>query len=626
LDRTEPDVYVGGIVGDTSYTKSIIKQSYNAGNISVIMDAKGSYIGGIVGCEPHLVEDCYNTGNVFATTFAGEAADAWVGGIVGYGSPANDGAINRCYSIGEVIGKTCGGVIGYKKTTTLNDCYSIVAQGVGNGSSNNVHSVTLQQLTDKSNLSNFDFESVWTIDANADYCYPTLREYSHVFGEHACTISPDNLGFDESQHWEYCVFCGTKTNTEGHTFDCVCDKTCNDCDYICEVQDATNGEWNYDDNNHWQICLTCNEKVHDEAHRYVTVESLTCSICAKSRVLASVAVTTKPTKLIYVKGEPFDTTGMTVTAYYDNGTSAVITDYMVDGYSSIVGTHEITVSYMGKTDTFTVTVNPGVPSTLTSTKYTISNNTISKITVGTTVDSLLDGLEEGSYCKVFAGILVAGKDTVVGTGMEVKIMDGTTVKASYTIVVTGDTSGDGIITITDMIAIKAHDGGPILFKQERATIHGNKFWVYKLRTMKVDAEIRSAAVEDDRITKPGKILRKFRIDELPQLLNVLKGDMSFVGPRPEMLKNVASYTQDLPEFKYRLRMKAGLTGYAQIAGKYNTTPKDKLIMDMMYIEQFSILKDIQLIFQTVIVLLKKDSTEGFGGASHQKYVFKEFRD
>jgi hypothetical protein len=173
-------------------------------------------------------------------------------------------------------------------------------------------------------------------------------------------------------------------------------------------------------------------------------------------VLASVAVTTKPTKLIYVKGEPFDTTGMTVTAYYDNGTSAVITDYMVDGYSSIVGTHEITVSYMGKTDTFTVTVNPGVPSTLTSTKYTISNNTISKITVGTTVDSLLDGLEEGSYCKVFDGIFVASGDTIVGTGMVVKIMDGTTAKASYTIIVTGDTNGDGNITITDMIAIKAH--------------------------------------------------------------------------------------------------------------------------------------------------------------------------
>lgn len=188
----------------------------------------------------------------------------------------------------------------------------------------------------------------------------------------------------------------------------------------------------------------------------------------------------------------------------------------------------------------------------------------------------------------------------------------------------------GIITapvwLIAMLAVKLYDGGPILFKQERATINGRKFFVYKLRTMRVDADIRSATKDDDRITPPGRFLRKTRIDELPQLLNVLKGDMSFVGPRPEMMKNVETYTKDLPEFKYRLRMKAGLTGYAQVAGKYNTTPKDKLIMDMMYIEQFSILRDIQLIFQTVIVLLKKDSTEGFDGEmSEYGLRFEEFR-
>ena len=104
------------------------------------------------------------------------------------------------------------------------------------------------------------------------------------------------------------------------------------------------------------------------------------------------------------------------------------------------------------------------------------------------------------------------------------------------------------------------------------------------------------------------------------------GDMTFVGPRPEMIKNVENYTEELPEFKYRLRMKAGLTGYAQIAGKYNTSPKDKLIMDMMYIEQFSILKDIQLIFQTVIVLLKADSsTEAFDKKKgHCEYRFERY--
>ena len=178
-----------------------------------------------------------------------------------------------------------------------------------------------------------------------------------------------------------------------------------------------------------------------------------------------------------------------------------------------------------------------------------------------------------------------------------------------------------------MIAIKLYDGGPVLFKQERATINGKRFQVYKLRTMKQGVSNYSVKKDDDRITKPGQFLRRTRIDELPQLLNVLKGDMTFVGPRPEMIKNVDAYTEELPEFKYRLRMKAGLTGYAQIAGKYNTTPKDKLIMDMMYIEQFSILRDIQLILQTIVVLFKSDSTEAFDKKNKKTgFVFEKEED
>ena len=183
----------------------------------------------------------------------------------------------------------------------------------------------------------------------------------------------------------------------------------------------------------------------------------------------------------------------------------------------------------------------------------------------------------------------------------------------------------GVLTsplwICGAIAVKLYDGGPVFFKQKRATIHGKEFDVYKLRTMKVNVENYSAKKDDDRITKPGAILRRTRIDELPQLLNVLKGDMTFVGPRPEMIKNVQTYTAELPEFRYRLRVKAGLTGYAQISGKYNTTPRDKLIMDMMYIEQFSVLRDIQLILQTAVVLLKSDSTEAFGKKKESGYVF-----
>ncbi len=174
------------------------------------------------------------------------------------------------------------------------------------------------------------------------------------------------------------------------------------------------------------------------------------------------------------------------------------------------------------------------------------------------------------------------------------------------------------IWLVSAIMIKAYDGGSILFKQKRATLHGKEFEVYKFRTMKENVENRSVTADDDRITPPGRILRKIRMDELPQLLNILRGDMSFEGPRPEMLENVNAYTEELPEFKYRLRAKAGLTGYAQIAGKYNTTPKDKLMMDMMYIENYSIIKDVQLLFQTVIVLLKSDSTEAFNAEEELK--------
>lgn len=161
------------------------------------------------------------------------------------------------------------------------------------------------------------------------------------------------------------------------------------------------------------------------------------------------------------------------------------------------------------------------------------------------------------------------------------------------------------------IAIKVCDGGKVIFKQQRATKNGRIFSVYKFRTMKENAENYSAKEDDDRITSVGRVLRKYRLDELPQVLNILKGEMSFVGPRPEMLKNVYLYTRECPEFEYRLRVKAGLTGYAQIAGKYNTSPKYKLILDLMYIENYSLTKDIKLLLQTLVVFFKSDSTEGF---------------
>ncbi|MBO4903729.1 MAG: exopolysaccharide biosynthesis polyprenyl glycosylphosphotransferase [Lachnospiraceae bacterium] len=168
------------------------------------------------------------------------------------------------------------------------------------------------------------------------------------------------------------------------------------------------------------------------------------------------------------------------------------------------------------------------------------------------------------------------------------------------------------VLIVSVICIKRHDGGSVFFRQKRATVHGRVFEIIKFRTMRENVENYSSTEKDDRITPVGRVLRKYRIDELPQFVNILKGDMSLVGPRPEMLENVEDYEKDLPEFRYRLRMKAGLTGYAQIYGKYNTSSRDKLMLDLMYIENYSLIKDVQLLFQTILVLFKaEDSTSAF---------------
>lgn len=178
------------------------------------------------------------------------------------------------------------------------------------------------------------------------------------------------------------------------------------------------------------------------------------------------------------------------------------------------------------------------------------------------------------------------------------------------------------ILIAVAIAIKAEDGGPVFFKQERVTLGGNRFMILKFRSMVVDAEKdgrpHPAGEKDDRITKVGNFIRAVRIDELPQLINILKGDMSIVGPRPERWEHVEKYTTDIPEFPFRLRMKGGLTGYAQVYGKYNTTALDKLKLDLLYITNYSILLDVQIIFETIKILVHKESTEGFSDAASQE--------
>lgn len=163
------------------------------------------------------------------------------------------------------------------------------------------------------------------------------------------------------------------------------------------------------------------------------------------------------------------------------------------------------------------------------------------------------------------------------------------------------------------VLIKVYDGGPVLYKQPRLTIDGKVFDIYKFRSMRIDSEKSGAQLakkNDDRITPIGRVLRAIHFDEFPQLINIIKGDMSLVGPRPERPEIAAQYKEIIPEFDFRLKVKAGLTGYAQVYGKYNTTPYDKLKLDLTYIENYSFWLDIKLLFLTLKILFQKENTEG----------------
>lgn len=170
------------------------------------------------------------------------------------------------------------------------------------------------------------------------------------------------------------------------------------------------------------------------------------------------------------------------------------------------------------------------------------------------------------------------------------------------------------VLLLTSLAIKLYDGGPVFYRQVRLTKDSKKFKIVKFRSMRVDAEkdgiARLATENDDRITPVGRFIRSCRIDELPQLINVIKGDMSIVGPRPERPEIAEQYEEILPDFNMRLSVKAGITGFAQVYGKYNSEPYDKLQMDLMYINRMSVAHDLWLILATVKVLFQKESTSG----------------
>lgn len=164
------------------------------------------------------------------------------------------------------------------------------------------------------------------------------------------------------------------------------------------------------------------------------------------------------------------------------------------------------------------------------------------------------------------------------------------------------------------VAIKLEDGGPVFYKQTRVTKDCRTFEILKFRSMVVDAEkmgVIPSTQDDPRVTKVGRFIRAIRFDEMPQLFNILEGSMSFVGPRPERIEHVEMYSKDMPEFVYRSKVKAGLTGYAQVYGKYNTSAYDKLRLDLIYIENRTILLDLKIVLLTIRTVFQKERTEGF---------------
>lgn len=148
-----------------------------------------------------------------------------------------------------------------------------------------------------------------------------------------------------------------------------------------------------------------------------------------------------------------------------------------------------------------------------------------------------------------------------------------------------------------------------IYTQKRVGLNGRIFKIYKLRSMYIDAEKdgpKWANENDERITKVGRIIRKTRIDELPQLVNILKRDMSFIGPRPERPEFIKEFIKYIPDFNDRLLVKPGITGWAQVNGGYSLTPKEKLVFDKYYIRNRGFKLDLLIIVKTIIVIFTRN--------------------
>ena len=520
--------YVGGIIGDNDkgtvsrcYNTGSVSAASSAFSVFSAL-----YAGGIVGYtsgQTGVIKECYNIGSVSLPSIQ---LPGYGGGIVG--SSSSGVTVSDCYNIGSVSASstsiTVGSIAGYFRGT-LNDCYYLdtMSKGIGDGTDTAVK-CTIDQMCRQETFVGFDFDTAWTMMGITDYLYPELQDVSMSFVKSLSFISltktPTKLkylegkdaldttggkltltynngttevidltfdmvtGFDNTKIGKQTLtvtYSGKTTTFEVEITqkalasisiskkpikleylegDTELDTTGMELilTYNNDSIETITGGWNteYDFSTHG----TKNVKVI-----YQGKETF-FSVTVLEKSISEISIASQPTKQEYVVGEDLQTAGLTIKITYNNGTSATVsTGWSITGYDkNKIGTQTITVTYQGQNATFTVTVKSKVPNSITSSTYIVSGGYISKIPAGTTVNTLINGINEKQYIKVYKGNAEVSGNTKVGTGIIVKLMDGSTVKQSVTVVVTGDTNGDGDISITDMIAVKAQILGKSKFE------------------------------------------------------------------------------------------------------------------------------------------------------------------
>ncbi len=502
--------HAGGIAGDNHSIE--VEQCYNSGNIRSNHESGGIFASTYAESS---ITDCFNVGNVSSGFSSGG-----IGGLT-------EATILNCYSVGLVEGRIYGGIVGFNNggNATVTNCFywDIVDRGVGNWDDNAIK-CDLNAMKDLSTYNGFDFENVWSRSSNTNYAFPMLQSVNFVFEKELSIIKIDALptklqyleskdlldvsggtielfynngdislldmdvtmitGFDNTKVGKQTLtvtYSGKTTTfeveiTKKSLASISISKNPIKSEYLegdTEL-DTTGMELILTYNNDSTETITggWNTEFDFSTHGTKNVKVIyqgkeTCfSVTVLEKSISEISIASQPTKQEYVVGEDLQTAGLTIKITYNNGTSATVsTGWSITGYDkNKIGTQTITVTYQSKNATFTVTVKSKVPNSITSSTYIVSGGYISKIPAGTTVSTLINGINEKQYIKVYKGNAEVSGNTKVGTGIIVKLMDGSTVKQSITVVVTGDTNGDGDISITDMIAVKAQILGKSKFE------------------------------------------------------------------------------------------------------------------------------------------------------------------